>query len=202
MSLTKKQKQVYDYIVQYIEENSISPTQAEIQSHFGFKSLGSVQDYIKYLKNSGYLENDSNSVRGLTPINPNALGSSQDVIDIPLHGKVAAGNPIEAIEGTESIAVPSSMIGFGNHYALTISGESMIEDGILDGDLIVVKEQQTAKNGDTVVAVIDDEATVKRFYKKPKQIELHPANSSMKPIIVQDGNFQIKGILVGLIRAY
>jgi len=202
MSLTKKQKQVYDFIVEYIEENSISPTQVEIQVHFGFKSLGSVQDYIKYLKNSGYLENDSNSVRGLTPINPNALGSSEEVIDIPLHGKVAAGNPIEAIEGTETIAVPSSMIGFGNHFALTVSGESMIEDGILDGDLIVIKEQQTAKNGDTVIAVIDNEATVKRFYQMPKQIELHPANSSMKPIIVQDGNFQIKGVLVGLIRAY
>jgi repressor LexA len=202
MSLTKKQKQVYDYIVEYIEEQEVSPTQVEIQEHFGFKSLGSVQDYIKYLKNSGYLEADSNSVRGLTPINPQALGSSENVIDIPLHGKVAAGFPIEAIEGTETISVPSSMIGYGNHYALTISGESMIEDGILDGDLIVVKEQSSAKNGDTVVAVIDNEATVKRFYQHSKQIELHPANSSMKPIIVKDGNFQIKGILVGLIRAY
>ncbi len=202
MSLTKKQKQVYDYIVEYIEEHSVSPTQVEIQEFFGFKSLGSVQDYIKYLKSSGYLEADSNSVRGLTPINPQALGSSENVIDIPLHGKVAAGSPIEAMEGTETISVPSSMIGYGNHYALTISGESMIEDGILDGDLIVVKEQNTAKNGDTVVAVIDNEATVKRFYQHTKQIELHPANSSMKPIIVKDGNFQIKGVLVGLIRAY
>ena len=202
MSLTKKQKQVYDYIVHYLEENEISPTQVEIKEHFGFKSLGSVQDYIKYLKGSGYLASDSNSVRGLTPLNPNSLTSNQDVIDIPLHGKVAAGNPIEAIEGTETITVPSSMIGIGNHYALTISGESMIEDGILDGDLIVVKEQQTAKNGDTVVATIDNEATVKRFYKKEKQIELHPANSTMKPIVVKDGNFQIRGVLVGLIRAY
>lgn len=202
MSLTKKQKQVYDFIVSYIEENSISPTQMEIKENFGFKSLGSVQDYIRYLKSSGYLENDSNSVRGLTPINPNSPGKSQDVIDIPLHGKVAAGNPIEAIEGNEMITVPSSMVGLGNHYALTISGESMIEDGILDGDLIVVKEQSTARNGDTVVAVIDNEATVKRFYKNSKQIELHPANSSMKPIVINDGDFHIKGLLVGLIRAY
>ena len=202
MSLTKKQKQVYDYIVEYIDENDFSPTQMEIKGHFGFKSLGSVQDYIKYLKNSGYLSNDTNSVRGLTPLNPNALERSNDVVDIPIHGKVAAGNPIEAIEGNETITVPSSMIGFGNHYALTISGESMIEDGILDGDLIVVKEQNTAKNGDTVVAVIDNEATVKKFYQKTNQIELHPANSSMQPIIVTHGDFQIKGILVGLIRAY
>ncbi len=202
MSLTRKQKQVYDYIVEYIEQNDFSPTQMEIKENFGFKSLGSVQDYIRYLKSSGYLANDTNSVRGLTPLNPNALGKSQDVIDIPLHGKVAAGNPIEALEGSETITVPSSMIGFGNHYALTISGESMIEDGILDGDLIVVKEQNTAKNGDTVVAVIDNEATVKRFYKKSNQIELHPANSTMKPIIVTQGDFQIKGVLAGLIRAY
>jgi repressor LexA len=202
MSLTKKQKQVYDYIVDYIDENDFSPTQMEIKAHFGFKSLGSVQDYIKYLKNSGYLSNDTNSVRGLTPLDPNALERSNDVVDIPIHGKVAAGNPIEAIEGTETITVPSSMIGFGNHYALTISGESMIEDGILDGDLIVVKEQRTARNGETVVAVIDNEATVKKFYQKSNQIELHPANSSMKPIIVTQGDFQIKGILVGLIRAY
>lgn len=203
MSLTKKQKQVLDYIVEYIEENEYSPTQMEIKDYFGFKSLGSVQDYIRYLKNAGYLENDPNSVRGLKPVDPEAESSSnENVLQIPLHGKVAAGNPIEAIEGTEFIDVPSHMIRKGNHYALTISGESMIEDGILDGDVIVVKEQNNASNGDTVVAVIDNEATVKRYYKKSNAIELHPANSSMKPIIVKGGNFQIKGVLVGLIRAY
>lgn len=202
MSLTKKQKQVLDFISGYIEENEYSPTQMEIKEYFGFKSLGSVQDYIRYLKNAGYLENDTNSVRGLRPINPDAPSSNDNVLQIPLHGKVAAGNPIEAIEGNEFIEVPSHMVRKGNHYALTVSGESMIEDGILDGDLIVVKEQKNAHNGDTVVAVMDGEATVKRFYKKSNRIELHPANSSMKPIIVKGGQFQIKGVLVGLIRAY
>lgn len=201
MSLTKKQKQVYDYIVSYIEQNGYSPTQMEIKEYFGFKSLGSVQDYIRYLKNANYIENDTNSVRGLTPV-----GSDQSNIEasleIPLHGKVAAGNPIEAIEGNESINVPASMIGRGSHYALTISGESMIEDGILDGDIIVVKKQQNASNGDTVVAVIDNEATVKRYYKKKNLIELHPANSTMKPITIENGDFQIKGVLVGLLRSY
>lgn len=201
MSLTKKQKQVLDFIISYIEENEISPTQMEIKEYFNFKSLGSVQDYIKYLKNAGYLENDTNSVRGLTPIDPTAQDNSNS-IEISLHGKVAAGNPIEAIEGNETVTVPVHMIKNGNHYALTVSGESMIEDGILDGDIIVVKEQSTASNGDTVVAVIDNEATVKRYYKKAKSIELHPANSSMKPIIIDSGDFSIKGILVGLIRAY
>ena len=201
MSLTKKQKQVYDYIVEYIDSNSYSPTQVEIQHHFGFKSLGSVQDYIRYLRSAGYLQSDTNSVRGLQPINPNQQNIIE-AVEIPLHGKVAAGNPIEALEGIETIEVPSSMIGTGNHYALTVSGESMIEDGILDGDLIVIKEKSNATNGETVVAVIDNEATVKKYYKKNNKIELHPANSSMSPIIVDRGDFNIKGIVVGLYRSY
>tara|TARA_Y100000768_G_scaffold388638_1_gene385776 strand:- start:4810 stop:5418 length:609 start_codon:yes stop_codon:yes gene_type:complete len=202
MSLTKKQKQVYDFIKDYLDKHSYSPTQMEIQEHFGFKSLGSVQDYIRYLKNAGYLESDSNSVRGLVPIDPNQAESLPEAIEIPLHGSVAAGNPIEAMEGNEMVQVPASMIGKGIHYALTVNGESMIEDGILDGDLIIVKEQKTANNGQTVIAVMDNEATVKRYYKNKNQIELHPANSSMSPILVDRGDFHIKGILVGLYRSY
>jgi repressor LexA len=200
MSLTKKQKQVFDYICEYLDANGYSPTQMEIKDHFCFKSLGSVQDYIRYLKGSGHLQNDPNSVRGLKPVIEDTNDGSS--LDIPLHGKVAAGNPIEAIEGTETVSVPASMIGTGNHFALTVNGESMIEDGILDGDLIIVKEKKHANNGETIVATINNEATVKRYYKKSKQIELHPANSSMSPIIVNDGDFQIKGILVGLYRSY
>jgi SOS regulatory protein LexA len=202
VSLTKKQKQVLDFISQYIEENEYSPTQMEIKDYFQFKSLGSVQDYIRYLKSAGYLENDSNSVRGLKPVDPETSSINENFMQIPLHGKVAAGNPIETMEGNEFIDVPAHMIRKGIHFALTVSGESMIEDGILDGDVIIVKEQKNANNGDTVIAAINEEATVKRYYKKSKNIELHPANSSMKPIIVKGGNFQIKGILVGLIRAY
>ncbi len=200
MGLTRKQKQVYDYIVEYIDEHDISPTQLEIKDHFGFKSLGSVQDYIRYLKNADYLESDVNSVRGLTP--KTISEGQQNVIDIPLHGKVAAGNPIEAIEGSETVSIPSYMVSRGNHYALTISGESMIEDGIFDGDIVIVKEQKYAHNGNTVVATIDNQATIKRFYKKQNAIELHPANSSMKPIVINEGDLQIKGILVGLYRTY
>ncbi len=199
MSLTKKQKQVFDYICEYIDLNGYSPKQMEIKEHFNFKSLGSVQDYIRYLKNSGHLINDPNSVRGLRPVNKN---ENDDLLQIPLHGKVAAGNPIEALEGSETIDIPANMIGKGNHFALTVSGESMIEDGILDGDIILIKEKNTAINGETIVATIDNEATVKRYYKKSNQIELHPANSSMSPIIVKGGDIQIKGVLVGLYRSY
>lgn len=204
MSLTKKQKQVYDFIVHYIERYGVSPTQLEIKENFGFKSLGSVQDYIKYLKNLGYLQNDANAVRGLIPLEddedyPARIHLSQ----IPLYGQVAAGKPIEALEGNEIIDVPEAMLTAGQeHFALTVNGQSMIEDGILSGDIIVVKKQNHAVNGETIVATINNEATVKRYYQKHAFVELHPANNSMSPIIVKNGDFHIKGVLVGLLRKY
>ena len=200
MSLTKKQKQVYDYICDYLDSNGYSPTQVEIKDHFSFKSLGSVQDYIRYLKSSGYIVNDPNSVRGLKPAKQSENDGS--LIEIPMHGQVAAGIPIEALEGIETIGIPATMVGSGNHFALTVSGDSKIEDGIFDSDVIIIKERVHANNGDTIVATINNEATVKRYYKRSNQIELHPANSSMSPIIIRDGDFQIKGILVGLYRSY
>lgn len=203
MSLTKKQKQVFDYIVSYIDRYGVSPTQLEIKEYFNFKSLGSVQDYIKYLKNLGYLHNDPNAVRGLMPMEYDSPTPRIDISQIPLYGQVAAGKPIEAIDGNETIDVPHAMLIKGaQHFALTVNGQSMIEDGIMSGDIIVVKKQNFANNGETIVATIDNEATVKRYYKKLAAIELHPANSSMSPMIIKNGNFQIKGVLVGLLRKY
>lgn len=203
MSLTKKQKQVYDYIVSYIDRYGVSPTQLEIKENFNFKSLGSVQDYVKYLKNLGYLHNDPNAVRGLMPLEYDDPVPRIDLSQIPLYGQVAAGKPIEALDSNDSIEVPKTMLVAGqDHFALTVNGQSMIEDGILSGDIIVIKKQQHANNGETVVATINNEATVKRYFKKHTTIELHPANSSMKPILVKNGDFQIKGILVGLLRKY
>lgn len=197
MALTKKQKEVLDYITEYVRGNGYSPTQKEIQEHFGFKSLGSVQDYIKYLTNGGYLINDSHSVRGLTPST-----AQQNSEDIPLLGNVAAGVPIEAIESTDMISVPTHMLGRGKYYALKVKGESMIEAGILNGDIAIIKHQTQADNGQIVVAVVDNETTLKRLYKKAKQIELHPENQTMKPIVLKDKECEIRGLLVGLIRTY
>jgi SOS regulatory protein LexA len=197
MALTKKQKDVLDFITEYVRENGISPTQKEIQENFGFKSLGSVQDYIKYLTNGGYLVNDSHSVRGLMPATV-----QQNSEEIPLLGSIAAGTPIEAIENTDMISVPTHMLGRGTHYALRVKGDSMIEEGILSGDIAIIKHQTQADNGQIVVAVVDNETTLKRLYKKSRQIELHPANRTMKPIIVKDRECEIRGLLVGLIRTY
>ncbi len=197
MALTKKQKDVLDFITEYVRENGYSPTQKEIQEHFGFKSLGSVQDYIKYLTNGGYLMNDSHSVRGLMPSTV-----QQNSEEIPLLGNIAAGTPIEAIENSNMISVPVHMLGRGQHYALKVKGESMIEEGILSGDIAIIKHQTQAENGQIVVAVVDNETTLKRYYRKAKQIELHPANKTMKPIIIKDKECEIRGLMVGLIRTY
>lgn len=197
MALTKKQKEVLDYITEYLRENDYSPTQKEIQEHFGLKSLGSVQDYIKYLINGGYLINDTNAVRGLMP-----AAVTQNTEEIPLLGSVAAGVPIEAIENHETISVPTNMMGRGKHYALKVKGESMIEAGILNGDIAIIKHVTSAENGQIVVAVVENETTLKKYIKKAKQIELHPANHTMKPIVVKDKECEVRGLLVGLIRVY
>jgi repressor LexA len=197
MALTKKQKEVLDFITEYVRENGYSPTQKEIQEHFGFKSLGSVQDYIKYLTSGGYLNNDSHSVRGLMPSTV-----QQHAEDIPLLGNIAAGTPIEAIENTDMISVPTHMLGKGRHYALKVKGESMIDAGIMDGDVAIIKHQTQADNGQIVVAVVENETTLKRYFKRSKQIELHPENKTMKPIIIKDKECEIRGLLVGLIRTY
>lgn len=216
MGITKKQKEVYDYIAHYTHEYGYAPTQKEIRDHFGLKSFGSVQRYIKYLVDAGYLENDENARRGLVVLAPPtpfagmtanaAAPSSLQGEDIPLLGKVAAGNPIEAIENPDdTITVPLQMLSPNyRHFALRVQGDSMIEDGILENDIVVCRSQNTALPGQTVVAVVEGEATVKRFYKKAGHYELHPANSTMSPIIVrpQDGEFKVVGILVGLLRSY
>lgn len=197
MALTRKQKEVLDYITEYVRENDFSPTQKEIQEFFGFKSLGSVQDYIKYLTNGGHLVNDSHSVRGLMP-----SVVQQNTEEIPLLGSIAAGVPIEAIENSDKISVPTHMLGKGQYYALKVKGESMIDDGILSGDVAIIKHQTQAENGQIVVAVVENETTLKHYFKKAKQVELHPANKTMKPILIKDKECEIRGIMVGLIRTY
>lgn len=209
MAITKKQKEVFDYICDYSSQNGYAPTQREIKDHFGFKSFGSVQAYLKYLMSAGYLETDWNARRGITlasseDTNRKAVSPS-DVQDIPWLGDVAAGIPIEAIENpSETIQVPKTMMTKdGQYFALSVVGESMIEAGILDGDLIVCRHQSSAENGQVVIALVDGEATLKIIKKTKSSIELIPANSKMKSFIIgPDQDFRIAGILVGLMRSY
>jgi SOS regulatory protein LexA len=207
MGLTKKQKEVYDYIVAYQDHHGHSPTQNEIKDHFGLKSLGSVQKYLQYLNKEGVLETHWNHRRGIEVKSSQVTDLESDSDHIPLLGLVAAGNPIEAIENpTNTIAVPRHFLKGGfRYFALTVKGESMIEAGILEGDVIVCRSTKEARNGQIVIAVIDGEATVKTYsLQNKKRIELLPANKLFSPIIVDENksDFKIVGTLVGLLRSY
>ncbi|APG25750.1 transcriptional repressor LexA [Syntrophotalea acetylenica] len=196
--LTPKQKQVFDYIARHIETRGFAPSQQEIARAFGFRSLGTVQNYLVRLQREGLLDRDWNARRGLQ-----LRAAEERGLKLPLAGTVAAGKPIEAIETPGSIEVPPSMVGAGEHFVLRVAGDSMIGDGIIDGDYVVVRKQATAEHGQTVVALLDNEATVKRLHRRGDRIELHPANPAMQPIAVSDAEtFRIEGVVVGVIRHY
>ena len=200
MKLTDKQKAILNYISRYSEEWGKSPSFEEICSHFGFTSYNTVTTYLRILERKGYirLPKKKNQKRAIEVVNP--VEASR--FEVPLLGKVAAGEPIEALEHPDVIEIPPSMIGAGDHFVLQVKGDSMRNDGILDGDFVIVRKQPKAKNGETVVALIDNEATVKKYYRKQKYIELRPAHQDMKPILVKGGDFRIAGKVVGVLRHY
>lgn len=198
MTLTPKQQDLLSYIQSSIEAQGYAPSQREIAQHFGFRSLGTVQNYLNALETKGYLAKDKHQSRALRI---SEIESS--AISIPLLGRVAAGRPIEAIENRKTIEVPPALLRGGDSFALEVRGDSMIDEGIREGDMVVVRRQQHADNGQIVIAMLDGEATVKKFFWKNGEIELRPANATMQPIYVNSGQgFQILGLVVGLIRKY
>ena|SRR5215813_13071076 len=196
MNLTKRQKEIIDFIRTYRAENGISPTQREIREKFRLSSFGTVQKHLKRLEEKGALRRDWNRSRGISPA---AEGSGARV---SLLGLVAAGRPIEPFPVEESIEVPSSLLGKGEHFVLRVRGDSMIEDGIRDGDLVVVSRRSNAQNGQTVVALVRGEATLKRYYAEGARVRLQPANASMKPLTVDARDIVVQGVVTGLIRDY
>jgi len=200
MKLTEKQKEFLGYISHYMEDWGRSPSFEEICSHFGFTSYNTVTTYLKTLERKGYIrlprkKNQKRAIEVISPVETRRF-------EFPLLGRVAAGKPIEAVEEVEAIEVLPSMIGQGEHFVLQVKGDSMKDDGILDGDLIVVRKQPMADNGQTVVALINNEATVKKYYKRENYVELRPAHTGMESIIVKEGDLRIEGRVVGVIRRY
>jgi repressor LexA len=198
MNLTEKQQAVYRYLRRYIETRGTSPTYDEIRRHFGFSSFQSVQKHLAQLERKGYIRiPERNRSRMITLVEHGGRS-----VVLPMAGLVAAGSPIEAIEQYESVDVPEEMLGSGEYFGLKVRGNSMVDEGIVDGDTIIVQRQQTARNGQTVVALVEGEATVKKFYRRGGGVELRPANAAMEPIFVRDGDFKIQGVVVGLLRKY
>lgn len=200
MKLTDKQKDFLAYVSRHIDEWGQSPSFEEICAHFGFSSYNTVTTYLKALERKGYIrlprkKNQKRAIEVISPVETKRL-------EFPLLGRVAAGKPIEAVDDAGVIEVPPSMIGSGDHFVLQVKGASMKKDGILDGDFVVVRKQPTAENGQTVVALVNNEATVKKYYKRKGHVELRPADRRMKSIRIKTGDLRIEGKVVGIIRHY
>ena len=196
--LTDKQKKVYDVIQYFTEKNGKPPTYEEIRRELGVKSLNAVFKHLKQLEQKGFLHSSwGNRKRALQllPLTPQG-------VRIPLFGRVAAGKPIEPIEAPDEVEVPEWLLSGGETFALTVEGESMLDDGIRQGDMLVVRKQKSAENGQTVVALVDGEATVKRFFLKNNMVTLKPANREFIPLVISADRVTIVGVVVGLYRKY
>lgn len=204
--LTKKQKRTLDFVSSFIEQRGYSPSYREIANGLKLNSVATVAQHIDSLVTKGLLTKGNNSARSLMPVTEMETEILSDkAVKLPILGLIAAGTPIETMTGhPETLEVPPFMVGKRNSYVLQVKGQSMIDDGIFDGDFVVVQEKEIASNGDVVVALVNDsEATLKRYYKEVGRVRLQPANSTMEPIyITPDMDLKIQGIVIGLIRRY
>ena len=204
MPVTAKQRRIFEFIRRYIESNHEAPTIAEIGKQFQMRSSASVHAVLTALEREGLIKRIPNVSRGIQIVQQKEGGSGDDDNEVPLLGTVAAGQPIEAILSDDTISVPKDLQGHGRTFALRVRGESMIDENIQDGDIIIVQSQTTAENGQVVIALIDgNNATVKKFYREPEFIRLEPANPQFKPIFIKtEERIQIQGVVRGLIRKY
>ena len=202
--LTKNEGKIFNYIKGFSEKKGYPPSYSEIQKKFGFKAKSSVQQYVEQLTKKGYLNESPEKSRRL-PLQlaeVRAIDDESEIVSIPLEGKVAAGRLTEAIQHREYIDVPRYFVKSNSEYfALKVKGDSMIEDCIMDGDTVIIKRQTNASNGQTVVALVNDEATIKKYYRRKEHIELVPANPNYDVIKVEpSAEFKILGILSSVIR--
>ncbi len=222
--LTAKQRELLLFIDGRLKESGISPSFDEMREALDLKSKSGVHRLISALEERGFIRRLPNRARALevvklpevrpaatvTPLRPAAPAPANaapapanDTIEIPLAGRIAAGTPIEALQGNDAFPVPAALLGPGEHYALEVSGDSMVEEGILDGDFALIRKVDTARDGEIVVALIDnEEATLKTFRREGRMIRLDPANSRYEPQRYDEDRVQIQGRLAGLIRRY
>lgn len=202
--LTKRQKEVLDYVTQFIELHGYAPSYREIAAHFNYGSVATVAEHIESLVAKGMLQKGDNEARSIQLVKADHIDATP-AMSLPILGLVAAGQPIETLGlHPETLEVPSFMVGRKNSYVLQVKGDSMIDEGIHTGDYVVVMEKPVPSNGEMVIALLNGgEATLKRYYKEANHIRLQPSNSAMEPIIVPAGDpIEIQGVVIGLIRKY
>lgn len=199
--LTKRQREILDYLNEFIQQHGYAPSLEEIGQRFGLSSLATVHKHMTNLESKGFIKRSWNRSRSVELL-PGPSGGR--AVDLPLMGYVAAGQPIEAIAGAETISVPEALIGRSRDtYVLRVKGNSMIDEQIRDGDWVVVEDRKTANNGEMVVALLhDQDVTLKTFYRDNGRIRLQPANTAMQPIYADPADVQIQGVVVGVMRRY
>ena len=223
--LTRKQHELLLYIDRHLSETGVSPSFEEMKEALDLKSKSGVHRLISALEERGFIRRLPNRARALevlkvpetkaaAPAGAAAVGgtgaplrvpqaANDSIIDLPLHGRIAAGTPIEALQGTDTLPVPAALLGPGEHYALEVAGDSMVDEGILDGDFALIRRQDTARDGEIVVALINqEEATLKTFRREGQMIRLDPANRRYDPQRYRPDQVQIQGRLAGLLRRY
>jgi repressor LexA len=202
-TLTRRQQEIYDYLREHLDEFPHPPTLDELCDALGLSSRGSLHKQIQALIEAGLVEPMNNLRRGIRLAEAAEEDHVPDADALPLYGYIAAGQPIEAIRNPETIAVPAQLRTSNPCYVLEVRGDSMIEEGILDGDWVVIEHREQARNGEIVVALIDDsEATLKRLEKRSNEVVLHPANSSLAAMRYRPEQVRIQGVLVGQMRRY
>ncbi|MDP3937526.1 MAG: transcriptional repressor LexA [Deltaproteobacteria bacterium] len=200
MPVTKRQREVLDFVGEFIERRGYAPSLEEIGRGLKLSSVSTVHKHLKNLEAKGMLSREWNRSRSLTVTPPPAKAGA---VNIPLLGTIAAGAPIEAVTNPDSIAVPADLVGRRKAFALRVKGDSMIDEHICDGDVVIVEARDTARNGETVVALIDGhDATLKKFQRQGNCVKLIPANSAMDPIVVSDRELRIQGVVIGILRTY
>lgn len=202
MALTRRQKQILDYLQEYLTENGYAPSYEEIAEHFGYASLATVHEHVENLRVKGYVRKGYNESRSLEVV---PAESTVSAVELPLLGLVAAGLPIEAVEDRETLSVPEDFLRRGGrNFVLRVAGDSMVDEQIRDGDYIVVNSRERADNGEMVVALVDGEAaTVKKFYRESDgNVRLQPANPTMQPMYFRPDRIRVQGVVVGVIRRY
>ena len=200
LPLTKRQREILDYLHDFIEQHGYAPSLEEVGRRFGLSSLATVHKHLTNLQEKGFIRRAWNRSRSVELV-PKPAGSR--VLELPLLGYVAAGAPIEAVASSESIAVPENFIGRRETYVLRVRGDSMIDEQIRDGDMVIVEDRKTADNGEMVIALLrGSDVTLKKFYRDNGRVRLQPANPALQPIFVDAAQVRIQGVVVGVMRKY
>ncbi len=198
--LTRRQREILDYLGEFIQQHGYAPSLEEIGRRFGLSSLATVHKHLTNLQEKGFIRRAWNRSRSVELVPTRGGGRA---VELPLLGFVAAGVPIEAVATSESIAVPEDLVGKHDTYVLKVRGDSMIDEQIRDGDFVIVEDRKTAENGEMVIALLGgSEVTLKKFYRENGHVRLQPANPAMQPLIVAAALIQIQGVVVGVMRRY